>query len=260
MANGINPWNRALVTGASSGIGRDICRRLAVGGTDLVVVARRKDRLEELAEELEVDVEVITADLGIRSEVENIARRLKAEERPVDLLVNNAGIGNFGAFTDLDLEGERKVIELNVMALHHLCYAAAEAMQERKRGWILNISSISGFASYPRSATYGATKAFVTNFSEALQNELAPNGIIVSAVCPGPVKTEFQKHADVDIQVLPGVMVMESEDVARISLESFAKKKTIIIPGIPMKATKAIIKFFPASFTRWASGFISSKR
>lgn len=257
---GVNPWNRALVTGASSGIGRDLCRRLAKSGTDLVIVARRKDRLEDLAEELTVDVEILVADLSEPLELKKVEQRLQQDDKPVDLLINNAGIGNFGAFEDLNLEAERRVIDLNVVALHQLCYAAIKTMIVRKRGWILNVSSIVGFAPYPRSATYGGTKAFVTNFSESLQTEMAPKGIVISALCPGPVRTEFQQNAEVSIDAMPNVLVMESDEVAKIALEDLAKKKALIVPGIPMKTTRAIVKLIPAGMTRWASGFISSKR
>ncbi len=262
FTNGVSPWNRALVTGASSGIGRDLCRLLANAGTDLVIAARREDRLQELKAELDskVEVEVIVTDLLDADDIEALAERISAEERPIDLLINNAGVGHFGEFTELDLEAEKDVIQVNVNALHSLCYAAAKTMQARKRGFILNVSSISGFAPYPRSATYCGSKAFVTNFSEALQSELADDGVVVSALCPGPVRTEFQVNAKVNLDVLPDVLVMESEDVARTALEDLAKKKALIVPGIPMKLTRALIKVTPAAGVRWMSNYVSSKR
>lgn len=257
---GINPWNRALVTGASSGIGRDMCKILSAQGTDLVIVARRQDRLEELAAQLETDVEILVADLTKQSDIEAVAKRLQDESKPVDLLINNAGLGNFGTFTDLDLDAEKTVIQVNVDALHTLCHVAANTMKERKHGWILNVSSISGFAPYPRSATYGGTKAFVLNFSEALQAELSKDGVVVSALCPGPTRTEFQSNAKVDLGVLPDFLVTESLEVAAIGLSDLAKKKAVSVPGTSMKATRLIIKLLPGSAIRKISDYISSKR
>ena len=226
----------------------------------MVIVARREDRLKELAAGLDTEVEIIVADLENQSDIEVVARRLQDESKPVDLLINNAGLGNFGTFTELDIEAEKTVIQVNIDALHTLCHVAAKVMQERNHGWILNVSSISGFAPYPRSATYGGTKAFVTNFSEALQAELAKFGVVVSALCPGPTRTEFQKNAHVDLDVLPDFLITESLEVAAIGLADLAKKKAIIVPGASMKATRAIIKVLPGAAIRKISDYISSKR
>lgn len=258
--SGINPWNRALVTGASSGIGRDMCKILSSQGTDLVVVARREDRLNELADSLNVDVEIMVADLSSQADLEKLSKRLEDESKPIDLLINNAGIQNFGSFTDLDLEKEKTVIQVNINALHTLCHVASRVMKERRHGWILNVSSITGFAPYPRSATYGGTKAFVTNFSEALQAELAPFGVIVSALCPGPTRTEIQTNATIDLNVLPDFLITESPDVAAVGLSDFAKKKPVIVPGAPMKVTRGLIKVLPGAAIRKISDYISSKR
>lgn len=256
----VNPWNRALVTGASSGIGLEICKKLAKEGTDLVIVARREDLLEELSKELDVDVEVITADLKTKKDLDTICDRLSQDEKPIDLLVNNAGFGTYGKFVDLNIKTEQDMIKVNIIALQRLAYCAAKTMAERKRGWILNVSSIASFAPYPRCATYAATKAFVTSFSEALRSELEDSGIVVSALCPGPVKTEFQKISNINLDVMPNIAVMKPDEVAEIALNDFAKKKAIIIPGLPMKATHAIIKLAPASIIRRASAYISSQR
>ena len=180
---GLDRWHRALVTGASSGIGEAAARLLAANGTNLVIVARNRERLESLATELgpgsgvEVEVEVLVADLADRAQLAAVAERLHSPDSPIDLLINNAGFGFVGEFVGLDPEAEQSVVDVNVVAMQRLAHAAGSAMSQRGRGGILNVSSVAGFGPSPKSATYAATKAFVTSFSEAIHLELGPHGL-----------------------------------------------------------------------------------
>lgn len=236
----IGTWNRALITGASSGIGRELARQLAKDGSDLVLVARDQSRLEDLAEELaaehDVECEVLSADLLDRDQLDIVADRIKHQERPIDLLVNNAGLGYSGLFHELDLEGQTATVDLNITALHRLSHAAAQTMTPRERGGILNISSIAGYIVSPRSATYAASKAFVSSFSEALHEELAPSGVVVTAICPGLTHTEFHERANVDASGYPKAAWQTAEQVATEALDALNSGKAKAIAGTINKA------------------------
>ena len=188
-------WKRALVTGASSGIGRDLCRELAADGTDLVVVARDERRLDALADELDVDVEVLVADLSRRADIDRVAARLADDEVPVDLLVNNAGFGKGGPLVENDMDVAVDVVTVNATAVMVLSHAAAVALVRRGGGGIVNVSSMAGELVAPNSAVYSATKAFVTSFSESLHQELKPLGVTVTAALPGFTDTIFAPAA-----------------------------------------------------------------
>ena len=243
-------WNRALVTGASSGIGRSIATQLADAGTDLVVVARDTARLEELAAELPVEVEVLSADLGDPEAVTSVAARLADDESPIDLLVNNAGLGFAGPTLDTTDEQDELTVAVNVVALHRLCRAAGQAMTERGGGAILNVSSIAGDMPGPQSATYNATKAFVTSFSEALHVQLKPAGVTVTALCPGLTSTEFQERAGVaDIQA-PGFAWQTADEVAAVGLEAAAKGKAVAVSGVVNQAVSGFLRVLPRGLTR----------
>ncbi len=252
-------WNRALVTGASSGIGRAVATTLAEAGTDLVVVARDEARLRELADEVDVEVEVLVADLSDGQQLETVAERLLSEEALVDLLVNNAGFGNFGEFIDLDPVAEAAVIDVNVVAMHRLAHAAGSAMSARGRGGILNVSSVAGFAPSPKAATYAATKAFVTNFSEALHAELAPGGVAVTCLCPGLTRTEFQQRANYDVVGVPEALWQSAEDVATAGLLGLARGRAVVVPGAPNKALRGLTKALPGSAVRRVSKVLADR-
>ncbi len=246
-------WQRALVTGASSGIGRAFARLLAARGTDLVITARDGHRLRALAGELResgggsagVDVEVIVADLADRERLDVLVDRLEAEDSPIDLLVNNAGFGFSGDFITLDRDGETAVVDVNIVALHRLAHAAGTAMSARGRGGILNVSSIVGSGPAPRAATYAATKAFVTSFSEALHVELGPQGVTVSCLCPGLTRTEFQDRAGSDSSRTPDFLWQSAEDVAAAGLAGLDRGRAVVVPGAHNKILSAGIGLAP---------------
>jgi short-subunit dehydrogenase len=239
-------YRTALVTGASSGIGESFARLLAARGTDLVIVARRAELLDGLARELveryRVAVEVLAADLtdpGQRAEVEG---RLRAE--PVELLVNNAGYGAFGAFAELPLDDHLAQIELNVAALVRLTHAVLPGMVARGRGGVLNVASMAGFTPSPGSATYGATKAYVASFSESLHSEVAGRGVHVTALCPGFTRTEDD--------VPPNLLWLRRDDVARAGLEAVSSGRALCVPGVQYKAAFPALKLVPRPLLRAA--------
>ncbi|MEM9563346.1 MAG: SDR family oxidoreductase [Actinomycetota bacterium] len=250
-------WQRALVTGASSGIGRAFARLLAERGTDLVITARDRGRLEALAAELGegsadaggsgrgVDVEIVVADLADRQHLDVLVDRLGAEQSPVDLLVNNAGFGFSGDFISLDRDDETAVVDVNIVALHRLAHAAGTAMSARGRGGILNVSSIAGWGPAPRAATYAATKAFVTSFSEALHVELGPQGVAVSCLCPGLTRTEFQDRAGSDTSRTPDFLWQSAEAVADAGLAGLDRGRAVVVPGAHNKILSAGIGLAP---------------
>ena len=226
---------RALVTGASSGIGEAFVRRLAEQGQDVVLVARREDRLRALATELSghgVEVEVLAADLTTEEGVVSVEQRLTAPTKPVDLLVNNAGFGSSGAFTDLALGRELEMIELNVVAVVRLTRAALDTMSDRGAGSIVNVSSMASFQALPRNATYAATKAFVTSFTEALAEEVRGSGVRLQALCPGFTETEFHTTAAWSSGWLPSSAWQSPEQVVDASLAALGSGRVVVVPGM----------------------------
>ncbi|HEY7005204.1 MAG TPA: SDR family oxidoreductase, partial [Sphingomicrobium sp.] len=180
----------ALVTGASAGLGVEFARQLSKRGHALVLAARRKKRLEELAKELG-NARAVAIDLSKANAAAKVMADIEANGETVDFLVNNAGFGLIGHFAELDAKRERQMIDLNVATLADLCRAVAPAMIERKSGGILNVASTAAFQPGPKMAVYFATKAFVLSLSEAIHEELKPHGVKVSCLCPGPTRTEF---------------------------------------------------------------------
>lgn len=251
-------WNRALVTGASSGIGREIARQLAADGTELVLVARNQSRLEELAAEVGVPCQVLLADLADPTELSYVEDRLRDRSAPIDLLVNNAGLGFHGSFHELDLEREATVVDVNVVAVHRLAHVAATVMAEDGAGGIMNVSSMSGFMAAPGSATYAATKAFVISLSEAMHAELSPLGVHVSALCPGFTRTEFQARANYDTSKVPDRMWQSSDEVAAAGLDGLSKNRVVVIPGATNRLGASVINAMPASLRRFAVGKLST--
>ena len=251
------PWGRALVTGASGGIGEALVRRLAARGCHVVLVARTEPALRHLADELAaahgVEAEVIPADLTNEDAVAAVAARLGAEGGPpVDLLVNNAGYGTAGAFATLDPARVAGEVRLNVLAPVRLTSAAVPGMVARGRGAVLNVSSVAGLQPIPNMATYAATKAFVTSFSESLHEELRASGVTVTALLPGFTKTGFQARAGVSR--LPSWAWMDAGRVADDALAATAAGRAVCIPGVPWKALAAVTRPLPRGLVRRVMG------
>lgn len=230
---------KALVTGASSGIGRDIARELSKKGYDLVIVARNKERLEELKQELKTNVEVISLDL---SKKENCIK-LHEKVRDIDVLINNAGFGDFGKFVDTDIEKEIQMIELNITSVHLLTKLYLKDMVKKNQGRILNVASIAGFMPGPLMATYYATKNYIVRLSEAIREELKKqkSDVKISILCPGPVKTNFNNVANVRFELHS----LTSEYVAKYAVNKMLKNKFYIVPGLTIKVLKFLSKITP---------------
>lgn len=250
----------ALVTGASSGIGLAFATELAATGHDLVLVARDAARLEALAKELEgthsAGSEVLPADLTDELAVHRVQERLADRTRPVDLLVNNAGFGTMGKFADLPLERELQEISLNVLALVRCTHAALGGMVERGRGGVVNVASIAAYQPTPLNATYGATKAYVSSFSQALHEELKGTGVKCMVCCPGFTRTEFQERAGIDSVEVPDFLWQSAEQVASIALRDYERGRAVCVPGPLNAATAAFTSFFPSGVTRRVAGLV----
>lgn len=232
---------RALITGASSGIGRDIARELAARGIDLVLVARRTDRLNELADELSVKAEVITCDVSLEEECMRLYDAVKPMD--IDILVNNAGFGLFGFFSESDLNRELEMLDVNVRAVHILTKLFLRDFKKKDSGYILNVASSAAFLPGPLLSVYYATKAYVLRLSEAIYEELKRENsrVSISVLCPGPVRTEFDKTANVKFSVKG----LESRAVAKTAVNGMFLKKLIIIPGFMMKCARFLERFLP---------------
>jgi short-subunit dehydrogenase len=221
---------RALITGASSGIGEGFARKLAERGYDVVLVARRRDRLDAIAAGLSgVTAEVIEADLASDAGVASVEARLRAGD--IDLLVNNAGFGTVGEFASMPLARELEELDVNVRALMRLCHAALSAMVPRGRGAIINVASTAAFQPIPGEATYAATKAFMLHFTEGLHEENRKHGVTVTALCPGPVRTEFMQVAGIETERLPSMAWTSVDQVVAAALRGVDARRAIVIPG-----------------------------
>lgn len=235
----------ALITGASSGMGRDMAFELAARGYDLILVARRADRLEALAQKLPVKTKCISADLSDPASCYSLFEAVADE--PVTLLINNAGFGAFGACDTIPLERELEMIHLNVTAVHILTKLFLKRFLEQNQGGILNVASAAGFMpGGPLLSAYYATKAYVLSLSRGIQKELRhrKSPVWISTLCPGPVKTEFEAVAGVDFRSTG----IESKTAAKIAIQKFLKKKAVIIPGTLMKFGYLGAKLLPANF------------
>lgn len=229
-----------------------MARQLAADGTSLVLVARNEERLDALASEFDVECEVLAADLGDPTELSYVEERLRGTNLPIDLLVNNAGFGTTGAITDLDLEHEAAVVDVNVVAVHRLAIIAAQRMAKVGAGGILNVSSMAGFMASPTGATYAATKSFVTTFSESLHSDLLGSGVHVSVLCPGFTRTEFQDRASYDTSRLPEAVWQSADEVAREGLAGVDRNAALVVPGAQNKVGAAMINLMPRRAVRFA--------
>ena len=260
VSDGTSLVTGALVTGASAGIGNAFASQLAARGNDVVLVARDRARLEAMAAELaarhRVAVEVLAADLTDPAQLASVEGRLADRDRPVDVLVNNAGYGTNGDFAQLDRDTEAREIGLNVVALVRLTHAALAPMLERGRGAVLNVGSLAGGQPTPGNATYGATKAFVSSFTQSVHEELRGSGVHVTVVCPGFTRTEFQGRAGIDSSKVPGFLWQSAEEVAAGALDALDHNRAVYVPGTLNRLTAAVVSALPDALTRRVAGFI----
>lgn len=243
-----------LITGASSGIGMGLAKLFAADGSDLVLVARREDRLNELAEELKsehgIEVHVLPKDLSKKTSPKEIFNQLKKEKIEIDVLVNNAGFGSRGTVSELDTDLQVDMVQVNAAALTHLTSLFLPGIIERGQGGILNVGSLAGFQPGPNLAVYFATKAYVLSFTEALAEEISNPNIKVSCFAPGPVKTEFGEKSDLEDSLLFKMSLMDLEPAVKAGYEGFRKGKTIVIPGLKQQIVPFLNRFTPRLIVR----------
>jgi short-subunit dehydrogenase len=258
----------ALVTGASAGIGREFARRLAGCARALVLVARRRERLEELRDELirrdpNLDVRVHVTDLAQTAQVNELIDWLEQEKIEIDLLINNAGLGDLGPFATSDPERMQRMVLVNMLAPTLLARRLLPPMIAKKRGAILNVSSSAGFLPIAEFSVYAASKAYLTSFSEGLRAELRGTGVSVCALCPGPVHTEFDdvahRPSDPPERHSPEFVHVSAEEVVRAGLAAVEHDRPLVIPGMVMKIGMLIVRLMPMPILRLASKR-SSKR
>ncbi|WP_112471044.1 SDR family NAD(P)-dependent oxidoreductase [Streptomyces triticisoli] len=246
----------ALITGSTAGIGAAFARRLAADGHNLVLVARDTRRLTEQATELHdrhgIEAEVLTADLATDDGIDAVAARLRNRTNPVDLLINNAGFGNKGRYLDVPMSDELMMIKVHIEAVLRLTSAATEAMRERGRGGVVNVSSVAAFV--PRG-TYGASKAWVVQFTQGVARDLAGSGVRLMALCPGFVRTEFHQRAGMGTDNIPNWMWLDADKLVAAALADLARGRTLSIPDPRYKALMGLAKLAP----RGLLGGVTSK-
>ena len=245
----------ALVTGASAGLGIEFARQLSARGHRLVLVARRKERLDELAGTLG-NARAVAIDLSEPDSTERLMADVAANGEEVEILVNNAGFGLIGRFAELDAARQRQMVDLNVGALTDLCRAVAPGMVQRKSGGILNVASTAAFQPGPKMAVYFATKAFVLSLSEALHEELKPHGVNVTCLCPGPTRTEFGEVAGFGGNALYDRVVMQAPEVVKAGIDGLEKNHAVVVPGVVNKVVAASTRFVPRPMIRKIAGSI----
>lgn len=235
---------KALITGASSGIGYQMAKCLSELGHSLILVARDKKKLQEMQEELKTETKIIVADLSDTSKVKEVYVLCKNEN--IDILINNAGFGACGKFDEIDLTKELEMIDLNINAVHILTKLFLRDMKKKNSGYILNVASSAAFLPGPLMATYYSTKAYVLRLTTALYEELRrdKSNVVVSCLCPGPVDTNFNEVANVKFSVKP----LDSEFVAKYAIDEMFNKKLIIIPGFKMKLANFFSRFCSTKF------------
>jgi short-subunit dehydrogenase len=250
----------ALITGASAGIGREFARQLATRARTLVLVARREQRLNELRDELrnrnaQLNVHVRAVDLCRKSQIDDLIAWLDQNKIDIDFLINNAGLGDYGSFATSDPQRDDRILEVNIVAPTLLIRRLLPQMIARKRGAILNVSSSAGFLPIPGMAVYAASKAYVNSLSEALRAELRGTGLTVTALCPGPVHTEFgdvAKRPGGEPERGPELVYVSVEKTARDALAAVEADRPLVIPGFAMKLGMFLVRITPISILRLA--------
>jgi len=250
----------ALITGASAGIGREFARQLATRARSLVLVARREQRLSELRDELrnrnpQLNVHVRAVDLCDKSQIDELVRWLEENKIEIDFLINNAGLGDYGSFATSDPQRDDRILEVNIVAPTLLTHRLLPQMIAKKRGAILNVSSSAGFLPIPGMAVYAASKAYANSFSEALRAELRGTGVTVTALCPGPVHTEFgdvAKRPSGEPERSPEFVYVSVEKTARDALAAVEADRPLVLPGFAMKLGMFLVRITPMSILRLA--------
>ena len=259
MANSY-PFTSALITGASSGIGEAMVHLLGDAGIPQVIVARRVDHLEKLAATYS-NVEVLAADLSTAEGLASVVARVADEQRPLDLVVNNAGFGTSGDFHTLDADRLAAEIAVNITALTRISRAALAVMVPLGRGYLLNVSSVASFQPAPRLAVYAATKAYVTSLTESLHEEVRGTGVHVTALCPGLTRTEFQSVSNTDSYAhrYPSFAWLSAAEVAEAGLDDVAKGRALSIPGVLYKGMVTAASVTPRGLLRRAAGLVQRR-
>ncbi len=245
----------ALITGASAGLGVEFARQLSARRLRLVLVARRRDRVDALAKELG-NARAVALDLSEKGAAARLMADIAAAGEEIELLVNNAGFGLYGRFAELDARRQREMIDLNIGTLTDLCRAVAPGMIARGSGAILNVASTAAFQAGPGMAVYFATKAYVLSLSEALHEELKPHGIKVSCLCPGPTRTEFGAVAGFRSNGMFDHATMAAEDVVRAGLKTLDRNKAVAVTGLINRAGAFATRLVPRAVTRKIVGAI----
>jgi uncharacterized protein len=249
---------RALITGASSGIGRELAMEFAANGFDLVLVARSRDKLEQLAADLaarhSVQADVLCADLSDEKQVQHVHDETTRQKWTIDVLVNNAGFGVLDRFQNVPVDRTLQMIAVNVSALTHLTRLYLPDMLARGRGRILNVASTASFQPGPNVAEYFATKAYVLSLSEALWMELRGSGVTVTALAPGPTRTEFGAQAHIAHTPLFRFTSMEAQAVARAGFRATMAGRRLVVPGFTNKLTTLSAKIWPRQWVIWTTG------
>lgn len=245
--------SHVLITGATTGIGYELANLFAKDGYNLILIARDKERLVKVKSELEmynVNVDILSVDLTVDISCEKIFNFVDEKNLTVDILINNAGVGSFGEFSNIPIEKELDLIDVNIRALTELTKHFLYKMVENEDGIIMNVASTAAFCAGPKMAAYYASKAYVLNFTEAINEEVRNKGVKVSCLCPGAVNTEFQNKAGIKKSESAKKNIMSAKKVAEIAYRDLKKGKTIIIPGFKNKLLVIVNKFLPRAVSR----------
>lgn len=242
-----------LITGASTGIGYELSKVFAKDKHNLILVSRNKTKLQAVKDELlkyNIDIKILALDLGNDEDIQSLFNYIEINKLVVNILINNAGIGSFGDFNDIEWKMEEALIDINIKALTHLIKYFLPKIVDSKNGGILNVASTAAFCSGPRMAAYYASKAYVLNLTEAIYEEYKDTGIKISCLCPGPVNTSFQGKAGIKKSKAAKKYLMDAEEVAKICYKDFNRGRLIIIPGMKNKLLVMGNKLLPRSISR----------
>ncbi|MBU3109221.1 SDR family NAD(P)-dependent oxidoreductase [Clostridium gasigenes] len=245
--------SHVLITGATAGIGYELAKLFAIDGHNLILIARDKEKLKEVKKHLEIyniNVDILSVDLSVDSSCEQVFAFVDKKNLTVDILINNAGVGSFGDFSSIPMKKELALIDINIRALTELTKHFLYKMVENENGTIMNVASTAAFCAGPRMATYYASKAYVLNLTEALNEEVKNKGVKVSCLCPGAVNTGFQNKAGIKKNENAKKNIMSAKKVAQIAYRDLEKGKTIIIPGFKNKILVIVNKFLPRVISR----------